>query len=79
MRLGAGRLTKDDDIDHAVGVVCLAKRGDRVEAGQPLAEIHARDEASADRAVAEVLAAYDLGEDAGAGHPIVIETLTSFD
>ena len=47
--------------------------------GSQLAEIHARDEASADRAVAEVLAAYDLGEDAGAGHPIVIETLTSFD
>jgi pyrimidine-nucleoside phosphorylase len=79
LRLGAGRQTKDDDIDHAVGVVCLAKRGDRVEARQPLAEIHARDDASAERAVAEVQAAYDLGEEAGAGHPIVIETLTSFD
>jgi pyrimidine-nucleoside phosphorylase len=79
LRLGAGRQTKDDDIDHAVGVVCLAKRGDRVEARQPLAEIHARDEASAERAVAEVQAAYDVGEEAGAGRPIVIETLTSFD
>ena len=79
LHLGAGRQTKDDDIDHAVGVVCLAKRGDRVEAGQPLAEVHARDEASADRAVAEVLAAYDLGEDAGAGRPIVIETLSSLE
>ena len=79
LHLGAGRRTKDDDIDHAVGVVCLAKRGDRVDAGQPLAEIHARDESSAEGAVAEVLAAYDLGENAGVDQPIVIETLTSFD
>jgi pyrimidine-nucleoside phosphorylase len=79
LHLGAGRQTKDDAIDHAVGVVCLAKRGDRVEAGQPLAEIHARDEGSAGRAVAEVQAAYDVGDGTGADTPIVIETLTSFD
>jgi pyrimidine-nucleoside phosphorylase len=66
LRLGAGRRTKDDTIDHAVGVVCLAKRGDRVEAGDPLAEVHARDDASADGAAEEVLAAYSLGDgDAG--------------
>ena len=32
LHLGAGRQTKDDAIDHAVGVVCLRKRGDRVAA-----------------------------------------------
>ena len=47
--------------------------------GQPLAEIHARDEGSAGRAVAEVQAAYDVGDGTGADTPIVIETLTSFD
>src|SRR5215216_453735 len=30
LRLGAGRRTKDDVIDHAVGVRCVAKRGDQV-------------------------------------------------
>ena len=50
--LGAGRRTKDDAIDHAVGIVLLKKRGDRVTRGEPVAEIHARDEASA-RAVGE--------------------------
>ena len=30
LHLGAGRVSKEDAIDHAVGVVCLAKRGDRV-------------------------------------------------
>jgi pyrimidine-nucleoside phosphorylase len=60
LRLGAGRQDKDDSIDHAVGVVCLKKRGDAVEQGEPLAEIHARDEAGADAAVQEVRAAYQL-------------------
>src|SRR5207248_5269526 len=48
LRLGAGRRTKDDAIDHAVGIRCLRKRGAAVERGEPLAEVHARDERSAD-------------------------------
>lgn len=39
-RLGAGRARKEDDVDHAAGVLCLAKPGDRVTAGQPLLELH---------------------------------------
>jgi pyrimidine-nucleoside phosphorylase len=73
--LGAGRRTKDDVIDHAVGVVCLAKRGDRVEAGRPLAEIHARDDTAAQEAAEAVLAAYELGDTAPAARPIVLEVL----
>ena len=52
LHLGAGRRTKDDEIDHAVGVVCHAKRGDEVEAGEVLAEVHARTDAAADEAAA---------------------------
>jgi pyrimidine-nucleoside phosphorylase len=75
LRLGAGRRTKDDAIDHAVGVLCLAKRGDRVEAGQPLVEVHARDEESADRGVADVRAAYTISGEAPPAQPIVLETI----
>jgi thymidine phosphorylase len=64
LHLGGGRQTKDAPIDHAVGVRCLKKRGDTVAAGEPLAEVHARDDTSADAAVHEVLAAYDFGEEA---------------
>ena len=71
LRLGAGRLAKGDDIDHAVGVVCRAKRGDKVEAGDVLAEVHARGDVS----VAEVAAAYELGDEPPAGGPIVLETI----
>jgi thymidine phosphorylase len=63
LELGAGRHAKTDRVDPAVGVVCLAKRGDRVERGDLLAEVHARDEPSAAIAVATVLGAYELGEE----------------
>ena len=75
LRLGAGRRTKDDSIDHAVGVRCLKKRGDAVAAGEPLAEVHARDEEAAESGRAEVLAAYELGEAAPDARPIVLETI----
>jgi pyrimidine-nucleoside phosphorylase len=75
LRLGAGRRTKDDAIDHAVGVRCLEKRGDAVAAGDVLAEVHARDDASAREAAAEVLAAYRLGDEAPPETPIVLETI----
>jgi pyrimidine-nucleoside phosphorylase len=75
LHLGAGRATKDDAIDHAVGVVCRRKRTDRVEAGDVLAEVHARDEAGAATAAAEVLAAYELAAEAPPERPIVLEVL----
>jgi thymidine phosphorylase len=75
LRLGAGRSRKQDDIDHAVGIVCLAKRGDRVREGEALAEIHARTEDAADRAVEDVNAAYRLGPDPPEERPIVLDVV----
>ncbi len=40
MMLGAGRLTKEDDIDLAVGIVLNKKIGDKVEEGESLLTIH---------------------------------------
>ncbi len=75
LHLGAGRRAKGDPIDHAVGVVCHAKRGDRVAAGEPLAEVHARDEAGAAEAAATVLAAYALGDEQPRSRPILLEVV----
>ena len=75
LHLGAGRRTKDDPIDHAVGVVCRKKRGDEVQEGEPLAEIHARDEASADEAASAVLGAYVIDAVPPPGIPIVLDTI----
>src|SRR5207302_6241951 len=75
LHLGAGRNEKDDPIDHAVGIVCVKKRGDEVESGEPLAEIHARDERAADEAAETILAAYEIGDDPPRPRPIVLDTL----
>jgi len=71
--LGAGRKRKGDAIDPAVGVVLRAKIGDRVDAGVVLADLHARDQASAEAAAARVLAAYDIvDEDSHADLPPLV-------
>ncbi|MGB8002642.1 MAG: thymidine phosphorylase [Gaiellaceae bacterium] len=76
LRLGAGRQKKEAGIDHSVGILCLKKRGDAVAAGEALAEVHARDDEAAEQAEAEVRAAYELGGEAPAARPIVLETIT---
>ena len=75
LHLGAGRREKDDAVDHAVGIVCLRKRGDAVAEGEPLAEIHARDEHAANEAAADVLAAYAIRDEPPKARPIVLDTI----
>ncbi|SDD45529.1 pyrimidine-nucleoside phosphorylase [Terribacillus halophilus] len=59
MYLGAGRATKDDDIDHAVGITLKKKQGDAVAQGETIAILHARDAQAAD-SVNKVLASYTI-------------------
>jgi pyrimidine-nucleoside phosphorylase len=75
MELGAGREVAGEPIDHAVGVICLRKRGEEVEAGEPLAEIHARDEAAAAQAETSLLAAYEIADGAVEPRPLVLEVI----
>ena len=75
LELGAGRRTKDDVIDHAVGIVCHAKRGQAVAKGHLLADVHARDEASAAAAVEAVRAAYELGDEVPRFHGILLDVV----
>jgi pyrimidine-nucleoside phosphorylase len=76
LHLGAGRRVKSDSIDHAVGVVCHSKRGDLVEAGEAIAEIHARTEAAADSAAQEVLDAYEIADEPGPERSVLLEVIT---
>jgi thymidine phosphorylase len=61
-RLGAGRARKEDDVSAAAGVICLAKPGDRVEAGQPLLELRADDPARFGPALAALASAATISE-----------------
>jgi pyrimidine-nucleoside phosphorylase len=76
VHLGAGRRTKDDDIDHAVGVVCRKKVGDPVAAGDTLAEVHAREEPIAELATREVLDAYELADEPPPARRVVLDLLS---
>jgi pyrimidine-nucleoside phosphorylase len=75
LELGAGRHRAGDPVDHAVGVLCLKKRGDAVDVGEPLAEIHARDEAAVGAARDVLLAAYELGDAAPDPRPLVLDVI----
>jgi pyrimidine-nucleoside phosphorylase len=75
LHLGAGRQTKDDAIDHAVGVVCLRKRGDRVAQGEPLAEIHAQGDEAAEDAARELEAAYVIADEPPGRRSVVLDVL----
>ncbi|MGL4774666.1 MAG: pyrimidine-nucleoside phosphorylase [Clostridium sp.] len=55
MELGAGRKTKEDNIDLAVGIVLHKKRGEQVSSGDVLATVYANDEEKGERARADIL------------------------
>ncbi len=55
--LGAGRLVKTDQLDHAVGLIMPLKVGDAVQKGQAIATIHANDAPKLAQAREELLAA----------------------
>ena len=54
VRLGAGREKKGDPIDLRTGVVLHAKVGDRVERGQPYAEVHVAGKPADAEAIEEI-------------------------
>jgi len=60
--LGGGRRRPEDKIDYAVGFTDYAELGARIEAGQTLALVHARSESQVAQAIAEVQAAYVIGD-----------------
>ncbi|MBS0663078.1 MAG: thymidine phosphorylase [Verrucomicrobia bacterium] len=62
LQLGAGRAKASDPVDPAVGVDGLVKIGERVEAGQPLATVHANDQRALATATKMLAAAIAIGD-----------------
>ncbi len=75
--LGAGRATKADSIDHAVGLVIHHKVGDRVKQGEPLFTVHANDAGKLAAAKARVLAAHTFSARSVKPLPLFYQTLKS--
>ncbi len=53
--LGAGRMTKDDEIDLAVGIILKKKIGDFIEPGDEICDIYFNDDKNLERAI-EIIA-----------------------
>ncbi|KXZ23293.1 thymidine phosphorylase [Bacillus nakamurai] len=72
MLLGAGRATKEDDIDLAVGIMLRKKVGDKVEKGEALVTLYANRE-NVDEVIAKIYGNIRIAEKAEA--PKLIHTL----
>jgi pyrimidine-nucleoside phosphorylase len=73
VELGAGRTKKGDPVDHAVGFIIHKKVGDKVEAGEPLFEIHATNETKFEEARKAVLAAHKFSDEFVSPLPLFYE------
>lgn len=74
--LGAGRETKESQLDLAVGLVLRKKVGDRVEAGEPLAELHVNDDRRLDEARERLLGAFTIGVEQPTVRPLLYGLVT---
>jgi thymidine phosphorylase len=75
-RLGAGRARKEDPVSAAAGLLCLAKPGEQVEAGQPILELRAdRDSVLADAhdALADAI---EIAPEPPAVSPLIIDRIS---
>jgi thymidine phosphorylase len=75
--LGGGRQVEKDRIDPAVGLSDTVELGTWVEAGQPLARIHAGRPEAAQKALAQVLGAMTISDSAQDLPPLIRDRITA--
>ncbi|MBN2090948.1 thymidine phosphorylase [candidate division KSB1 bacterium] len=64
MKLGAGRLRKEDEIDYAAGILLRKKEGDYIQQGEVLAVAYSNQKEKLIEAKNELSAAYKIGPEA---------------
>jgi pyrimidine-nucleoside phosphorylase len=77
VQMGGGRQKVDDVVDPTVGLVISARPGQRVEKGEPLASVYARDEAGTALALRTLGEAVRIGDGVAAPLPLLAERLTA--
>lgn len=68
---GAGRASKDDEIDHSAGIRLLAKRGYKLEPSDAIAIVYSSDEKKLKQACDEVLRAYTISDCEPKSEPLI--------
>lgn len=74
-RLGAGRARKEDPVSATAGIVCLAKPGEPVTAGEPVLELHVDDPAKIDGALSALEGALTIGPEPPPPAPLVLDVI----
>jgi pyrimidine-nucleoside phosphorylase len=72
VRLGAGRASKEDNIDHGVGITLHAKIGDEVTAGAPLATVRYHSRQRLEDCLSVLDAAWQFGEARPEPQPLIL-------
>lgn len=75
VELGGGRRAPGEAIDPAVGLSRIASLGETVDGERPLALIHARSEADAERAAQRLRDAIMVGDDAATLPPLIYDVI----
>lgn len=75
--MGGGRVRGGETIDPRVGYAGLPSLGDKIDAGDPLAMVHAADEAIADQAVAALQEAIGISPDPVPAPDLIRERITA--
>jgi len=70
--LGAGRDRVEDAVDPAVGIIILAKPGRQVSVGEPILELHYREQAKLDAALTLISRAVTIGDAPPALRAIIV-------
>jgi thymidine phosphorylase len=74
-RLGAGRARKEHEVSPSAGVVCLAKPGDSVDAGQPILELHTEDRSLFEHAIEALDGGIDIEAEPPQPRPMILERI----
>ncbi len=74
--LGAGRMTKDDEINYSAGLIIHKKTGDKVNTGDILATLYADDESLFEKAEDAFLAVYSFTGAPAKKEELIYKTVT---
>jgi thymidine phosphorylase len=77
-RLGAGRARKEDPVQFGAGIVLHAKRGEKIEKGQPLMTLYTDESERFDRAIDALAGGVKIEDQAASSHtPLILDRINA--
>lgn len=77
-RLGAGRARKEDPVQFGAGIIIHAKRGEKIEKGQPLLTLYTDEPERFDRAIDALTGGIKIEEQASSSYtPLILDRINA--